>query len=99
VLDNDPLGSIADYLRNQQMLIVLDNCEHVVGPVATGLELPVTVRQGTARFGHSGVPGRSEGCLAVANSSLGEIMSTLGPGRLIYADRACSVIGRCRAYQ
>jgi hypothetical protein len=39
-------------------------------------------------IGHSGMLGRSEGCLAVANSSLGEIMSTLGPGRLIYADRA-----------
>jgi hypothetical protein len=37
---------------------------------------------------HSGMLGRSQGCLAVANSSLGEIMSTLGPGRLIYADRA-----------
>jgi hypothetical protein len=41
-----------------------------------------------AMIGHSGMLGRSEGCLAVANSSLGEIMSTLGPGRLIYADRA-----------
>jgi hypothetical protein len=39
-------------------------------------------------IGHSGMLGRSQGCLAVANSSLGEIMSTLGPGRLIYADRA-----------
>jgi len=38
--------------------------------------------------GHSGVLGRSEGCFAVANSSVGEIMSILGPGRLIYADRA-----------
>ena len=37
---------------------------------------------------HSGMLGRSQGCLAVANSSLGDIMSTLGPGRLIYADRA-----------
>jgi len=37
---------------------------------------------------HSGMLGRSQGCLAVANASLGEIMSTLGPGRLIYADRA-----------
>src|SRR5262249_48897551 len=35
VLDNDPLGSIAAHLRNQQVLIVLDNCEHVIGPVAT----------------------------------------------------------------
>ena len=35
----------------------------------------------------SGMLGRSQGCLAVANSSLGEIISTLGPGRLIYADR------------
>jgi hypothetical protein len=41
-----------------------------------------------AMIGHSGVVGRSEGCLAVANSSVGEIMATLGPGRLIYADKA-----------
>ena len=38
-----------------------------------------------ARFG---ILGRSEGCLAVANSSLSEILSKLGPGRLIYADKA-----------
>jgi len=36
---------------------------------------------------HAGMLGRSQGCLAVANSSLGEIIATLGPGRLIYADR------------
>jgi hypothetical protein len=36
----------------------------------------------------NGTLGRSQGCLAVANSSLEEIISTLGPGRLIYADRA-----------
>src|SRR6202040_807748 len=30
-------------------------------------------------IGHSGVLGRSQGCLAVANSSLGEIVSTLAP--------------------
>jgi hypothetical protein len=41
-----------------------------------------------AMIGHSGVLGRSQGCLAVANSSMGEIVSTLGSGRLIYADRA-----------
>ena len=41
-----------------------------------------------AMIGHSGVLGRSEGCLAVANSSVGEIVSTLGSGRLIYADKA-----------
>ena len=41
-----------------------------------------------AMIGHSGVLGRSQGCLAVANSSLSEVVSTLGPGRLIYADRA-----------
>jgi hypothetical protein len=32
--------------------------------------------------------GRSLGCLAVANSSLPEIFAALGPGRLIYADKA-----------
>jgi hypothetical protein len=41
-----------------------------------------------AMIGHSGMLGRSEGCFAVSNSSLGEIISVLGPGRLIYADRA-----------
>jgi hypothetical protein len=35
----------------------------------------------------SGVLGRSQGCFAVANSSLPEIMTALGPGRLIYADK------------
>jgi hypothetical protein len=35
-----------------------------------------------------GVLGRSQGCLAVANSSLEEIMRRLGPGRLIYAGKA-----------
>jgi L,D-transpeptidase catalytic domain len=38
-------------------------------------------------MGHSGGLGRSEGCFAVANSSVDEIMAALGPGRLIYADR------------
>ena len=32
--------------------------------------------------------GRSEGCFAVADSSLSDILARLGPGRLIYADRA-----------
>jgi len=35
-----------------------------------------------------GVLGRSEGCFAVASSSLSEILSKLGPGHLIYADKA-----------
>lgn len=35
-----------------------------------------------------GVLGRSEGCLAVAQSSLDEVLTTLGPGRLIYAGKA-----------
>jgi hypothetical protein len=37
---------------------------------------------------HFGMLGRSEGCLAVTNSSLEEIIAKLGPGRLIYADKA-----------
>jgi L,D-transpeptidase catalytic domain len=39
-------------------------------------------------IGHSGMLGRSQGCFAVANSSLTEIMATLGPGHLIYAEKA-----------
>jgi L,D-transpeptidase catalytic domain len=39
-------------------------------------------------IGYSGMLGRSEGCFAVANASLPEIMATLGPGRLIYANKA-----------
>jgi len=35
-----------------------------------------------------GMIGRSEGCLAVADSSLDEVLSRLGGGRLIYADKA-----------
>lgn len=38
--------------------------------------------------GRCGVLGRSEGCLAVDNSSLEEVLTALGAGRLIYADRA-----------
>jgi L,D-transpeptidase catalytic domain len=34
-----------------------------------------------------GVLGRSEGCFALAPSSLHEILAALGPGRLIYADK------------
>jgi hypothetical protein len=41
-----------------------------------------------AMIDRSGMLGRSQGCFAVADASLGEIMSTLGPGRLIYANRA-----------
>jgi hypothetical protein len=40
-----------------------------------------------AMIGHSGMLGRSEGCFAVADSSLPEIMARLGPGRLIYAGK------------
>ena len=38
--------------------------------------------------GYSGMLGRSLGCFAVADSSMPEIMARLGPGRLIYADKA-----------
>ncbi|MGA2396755.1 MAG: murein L,D-transpeptidase catalytic domain family protein [Steroidobacteraceae bacterium] len=41
-----------------------------------------------AMIGYSGMLGRSEGCFAVADSSLPAIMTGLGPGRLIYADKA-----------
>jgi hypothetical protein len=36
-------------------------------------------------IGHSGMLGRSQGCFAVADSNLPEIIARLGPGRLIYA--------------
>jgi hypothetical protein len=39
-------------------------------------------------IGYSGILGRSQGCFAVADSSLPEIIARLGPGRLIYADKA-----------
>ena len=39
-------------------------------------------------IGRAGMLGRSQGCFAVADSSLSEIMARLGPGRLIYADKA-----------
>jgi hypothetical protein len=38
--------------------------------------------------GHTGMLGRSEGCFAVAESSLDEVLACLGPGRLIYAGKA-----------
>jgi hypothetical protein len=37
---------------------------------------------------HFGMLGRSEGCLAVSQSSLDEVLAKLGTGRLIYADKA-----------
>jgi hypothetical protein len=37
---------------------------------------------------HAGMLGRSQGCFAVADSSLPEIIARLGPGRLIYAEKA-----------
>lgn len=40
-----------------------------------------------AMIGQWGVLGRSEGCFAVSQDSLGEILARLGPGHLIYADR------------
>jgi L,D-transpeptidase catalytic domain len=39
----------------------------------------------TARWG---MLGRSEGCFAVSHDSLNEVLARLGPGRLIYADKA-----------
>ncbi len=39
-------------------------------------------------IGRAGMLGRSQGCFAVADSSLPEIMARLGPGRLIYAGKA-----------
>jgi L,D-transpeptidase catalytic domain len=39
-------------------------------------------------IGRSGTLGRSQGCFAVADSSLPEFIARLGPGRLIYADKA-----------
>jgi L,D-transpeptidase catalytic domain len=36
---------------------------------------------------NKGVLGRSEGCLAVAQASLDEVLATVGTGRLIYADK------------
>jgi hypothetical protein len=41
-----------------------------------------------AMIGRAGMLGRSQGCFAVASSSLDDIVLTLGQGRLIYADRA-----------
>jgi hypothetical protein len=38
--------------------------------------------------GIRGMLGRSQGCFAIASPSLGEIMTRLGPGRLIYAGKA-----------
>jgi hypothetical protein len=40
-----------------------------------------------AMIAHFGMLGRSEGCFAVADSSLSEVLGKLGPGRLMYADR------------
>ena len=39
-------------------------------------------------IGRCGMLGRSEGCLAVSQASLDEVLTRLGPGRLIYAGKA-----------
>ena len=39
-------------------------------------------------IGRCGMLGRSEGCLAVSGASLDEVLTRLGPGRLIYAGKA-----------
>ena len=39
-------------------------------------------------IGRCGMLGRSEGCLAVSHASLDEVLTRLGPGRLIYAGKA-----------
>jgi hypothetical protein len=39
-------------------------------------------------IGRSGMLGRSQGCFAVAESGLPEIVTRLGPGRMIYAAKA-----------
>jgi hypothetical protein len=43
-------------------------------------------------IGHFGMLGRSEGCFAVAGATLPEVMTKLGPGRLLYADNV-NVVG------
>jgi L,D-transpeptidase catalytic domain len=45
-----------------------------------------------AMAAYSGILGRSEGCFAVAASSLPEILARLGPGHLIYADKALHTV-------
>jgi hypothetical protein len=40
-----------------------------------------------AMIGQWGMLGRSQGCFAVSHDSLEEILTRLGPGRLIFADR------------
>jgi hypothetical protein len=39
-------------------------------------------------IGRCGMLGRSEGCFAVSHASLDEVLTRLGPGRLIYAGKA-----------
>jgi hypothetical protein len=39
-------------------------------------------------IGRCGMLGRSEGCFAIAHASLDEVLTRLGPGRLIYAGKA-----------
>jgi hypothetical protein len=39
-------------------------------------------------IGRCGMLGRSEGCFAVGQASLDEVLARLGPGRLIYAGKA-----------
>jgi hypothetical protein len=48
-------------------------------------------------IGRCGMLGRSEGCFAVSHASLDEVLTRLGPGRLIYAGKAYGVDQRASA--
>jgi predicted ATPase/DNA-binding winged helix-turn-helix (wHTH) protein len=61
VLSRDAVPSLIAFLKNAQMLIVLDNCEHVVGAAAALAERLVREAPGVHLLATSREPLRSEG--------------------------------------
>ncbi|WP_063824885.1 LuxR C-terminal-related transcriptional regulator [Nocardia pseudovaccinii] len=97
----DPLESLTEYLRNKNLLLVLDNCEHLVQPVATVLSRLVTtapaLRVLTTSRQVLGVEG--EHLFEVPALSLPEeVVDRVEPGRVsseaveLFLDRAAAVV-------
>jgi predicted ATPase/DNA-binding winged helix-turn-helix (wHTH) protein len=84
----DPLSGLAAWLRNKHILIVLDNCEHVIGATATLAEAILTAAP------HAGI-------LATAREPLraeGEWLHRLAPLELPSEAEACPTAAEALGY-
>jgi predicted ATPase/DNA-binding winged helix-turn-helix (wHTH) protein len=67
----DPASQILNYLRDRQMLLVLDSCEHVIDSAAALAEAVIREAPGLTVLGTSREPMRAEGEHVYSLSSLG----------------------------